>query len=241
MKRRFYELYLEVNRREDLEALVSRIKELGYSGFSLVFRLGKGVKTDLDLVRLAKDLSSKYGIDFILRGEVASKSSSEAKRILRKFRGMFELISVTPINREMTAFSCRDGRIDVITILPSNDVELLRGDLENLKREGKIVELLLRPLRESLKNPSKFYKYFDFYVNTLELLVRKGVKFTLSSGFSSPDEVPDPRSKAALLEVMGINCELSLDALSRFIEDLVERNRLKLKGLIPVRGVEVVT
>lgn len=245
MRRKFIEAYIPWNwKTRDLVILenflefIKIIKKIGYSGLSLIYKvtsLNEGIP--LSLFKHVKKISEREQVEFISRAEITAKRPSSVKRILRKVRKHFELVSMIPMNREQMTFACRDGRIDIVTILPLKIIKLYKGDLRNLVEEGKVIELLISPFRglPSLELANALHNYSKL-INTLN---RKGVRFIISAGVSRAEEIPDPYSKAAFLEILGVKPDEALRAVSTHITELVERNRKKLYGKMPVRGVEV--
>ena len=246
MSRRFIETYIAWNdsylNSSIFLKIVNHLKDLGYHGLSIVFPVNNissaRFETLGDKLIELKRIANTQKIDLVFRAEIRDLRPYLAKKILRKIRKKFELISMAPTNREQTVFACRDGRVDIITLLPDEKITLYKGDISNIKREGKIVELLITPLRR-VSSPRELANKLYSYRRILYLLKEKKISFIISTGAYEPEEVPDPYSKAALLEILGgFNTEEALNALSR-VYDLIDENRKKLSGKMPVKGVEV--
>jgi len=145
---------------------------------------------------------------------------------------------VCAFDRRLTAFACRDARVDVITLLPSS--RLLKGDLAYIQEYGKAVEMLATPLQA--EDPLSSARALAYYSGVVKLLERKKMVQALifSSGAADPSALRDPRSMASLLSLMGLRYEDALDAVSVNVARLVAECRDKLAGVVPVRGVRIV-
>lgn len=245
MKRRFIETYISWNWKtqnsiilKEASELIRVIKKLGYSGFSLIYKITSfNEKIPSRLFKQIKEIGEAEKVEFVTRAEITISSVSLTKRILRRVRRQFELISMIPVNREQMVFACRDRRIDIVTILPMRIIRLYKGDFKNIREEGKVIELLVSPFRDlSIQElASALYNYSKL----IDELIKKEIKLIISTGAERAEEIPDPYSKAAFLEVLGVKTDEALNATSTNITEIVERNRKKLCGKIPVRGVEV--
>ena len=239
MTRRFYDLLIA------LEALaggaLSRARELGFSGVGAAVRVSRLLHSPhrvLELLSDVRKLGEEEGVDVVTRLVIDTPlREGQVKALLRRWRRRFEVISAYSVGRRLTAFACRDSRIDVVTLIPG--AELMRGDLMYVRTLEKRVELLLAPLHdEELRRRAEVMAEYARFV---ELLKRKGLAgyVVFSSGASSSRTLRDPRSMAALLHVLGLNHEEALDAVSTNPLSLVRENRDKLAGIVPVRGVRV--
>jgi RNase P/RNase MRP subunit p30 len=227
----------EVLTRESLRLL----RELGFSGVGAsvsVKRLISDPAASLEALRNLKAEGEAEGIDVISRITVDEPmGEGSLKKILRKFRRRVEVVSVHALDRKLTAFACRDARVDVITLLPGS--RLLRGDLAYIREYGKAVEVLVAPLQA--EDPLASAKALAYYSGVMELLGRKKMvhALILSSGATSPSALRDPRSMASLLSLMGLSYDAALDAVSANAARLVAECRDKLTGAVPVRGVRI--
>lgn len=239
MTRRFYDLLVS------LEALasgaLSRARELGFSGVGAAVtasQLLRAPRRPMKLVAEMKRRGEEEGIDVVTRLVVSTPlREGQVKALLRRWRRKFEIVSIHAVERRLTAFACRDSRVDIVTLLPC--AELVRGDIMYLRAFNKRVELLLAPLHE--REIESRAEAMANYVELIELLKRKGLTShaIFSSGAHSVDTLRDPRSMAALLHVMGFKYKEALDAISLNPESLVRENRDKLSGIVPIRGVRV--
>ncbi len=239
MRRRFYDLLVsaDILTRDALE----RVRDLGFAGVGAsisAHSLAASPERVLELVEGVRRAGEEVGLDVVARLTVSTPMGEGAlKRLLRKWRRRFEVISVHAVNRQVTAFASRDTRVDVVTLLPGS--RLLRGDLDYMRDFGKRVELLLAPLQSG--SCDERASALAYALESIEMLKKAGVTLVFSSGAVSIDQLRDPRSMAALLSTLGLSPEQALDALSRNAAELVAEAREKLRGVVPVRGVRVIT
>ncbi len=238
--RRFIDLLVSIEAltRENLRLL----RELGFSGVGASISVGRLLSNPaaaLEALKSVKAAGEAEGVDVVSRITVdESMSEGALKAVLRKFRRCVEVVSAYALDRKLTAFACRDARVDVITLLPGS--RLLRGDLAYVREYGKAVEILVVPLQA--EDPLSCAKALAYYSDVVKLLERKKLlkALILSSGASGPDAFRDPRSMASLLSLMGLKYDAALDALSANVARLVTECRDKLAGVVPVRGVRIV-
>jgi len=237
--RQFYDLLVA------LEALaggaLSRARELGFRGVGAavaVSQLMHAPQRFLDLMVEVRKRGEEEGVDVVTRLVIdVALREGRVKALLRRWRRKFEVISAHSVDRRLTAFACRDSRIDVVTMVPGT--ELMRGDFMYIRTLEKRIELLLAPLHEG--GLRRRAEVLAEYAALVDLLKRKGLtnRLIFSSGANNLHTLRDPRSMAALLHVLGLGYEEALNALSINPASLVKENRDKLAGVVPVRGVRV--
>lgn len=246
MRRRFCDLYsLPIeDSLNDFREKCSLLRELRYHGLTVVARFDQMPSRE-ELERLKdkfsrmKECAEEIGVDLISRAELRPRSLAQARRMLRSIRGNFELVSMPAYDRGTTAFACRDGRIDIVTIVPVRRFALFKGDATYLKSRDKAIELLLSFLRRQ-SNLDRLAYLLGLYKRVIGIARQRELKLVFSLGILDPREAPDPLSLCSLLLMLGLPREESLNAVSLNAFSLVKVNRHKLLGRMPVRGVEVV-
>jgi len=243
MKRRYYDLFVDYGVAAACpEKLISHAKDLGLHGLGIAINCG-ALESDLpgyrDLIKTIDSAASMIGVDVVTRLHVGKGVTvGLAKKVLKQYRRYFEVISIENLDRSLTAFACRDSRVDILTVRPP--VKIYRGDLDNLASTGGSIEILLCQLQAG--TPQARAEALHYYAELLQRLSRRKLvdRLILSSGALEMGMMRDPRDMAALLSVIGLGKESALNAVSSTPSGLVERNRLKLKGLIPLRGVRII-
>lgn len=240
--RKFYDLLVSIDLLRTPEAL-RRIRELGFAGVGASVSAQRFLSSPEAALKLFEELrlrSKEEGLDLVTRLSIdTSMREGLAKRILRRWRLRVELITVHAVSRQLTAFACRDTRVDILTLTPGS--RLLKGDLMYIREYGKRVELLLAPLQEGDEQArAKAIAYYTAILRKLAKGKNSDVALLFSSGATDVERLRDARSMAALLYALGLPYERALDALSKNAIELVTECREKLAGTIPVRGVKVI-
>lgn len=238
-KRRFYDLFVSADCITD--GVLNYLKEIGFSGVGAVVSIGRLSSSPVHSMELIESLRQR-GLE--LGMDVASRLAIDRpldenliKKILRKYRKKFEIISIQPLRRGITAFACRDTRIDILTLSPGT--KIFRGDIDYIKMYDKRVEITLRLLQQAdIYGKAKVLAY---YQGILRKLCKKKMSAALlfSSGAQDRRDLRDPRMMASMLYTLGLDYDEALNVISIHPARLVNENRDKLRGLVPARGVKI--
>lgn len=171
-----------------------------------------------------------------LRCHIAAKHLNEAKKLVARVRRYCVIVSMELVSREITAFACRDRRVDIVTIVPEVTQAIYRGDISYAFERGKIFELTLTHLLQGEDlGIARRLASGRFYANKL---ARKGLPVILSSGPRLPYE---PVSYRAMLSFAKEILEVSTDTVARsmglILENKLKENIEKISGERPVEGV----
>lgn len=239
MKRRFYDLFVSINCITD--EVLNYLKELGYSGIGAAISVGQLLSSPDHSMKLVESLRQRgleLGLDVVSRLAIDKPFDENfIKKILRKYRRKFEIISIQSSRRGVVAFACRDTRVDILTL--SLGTKIFRGDIDYVKMYDKRVELTLRLLQQAdIYGKAKVLAY---YQGMLGELCKKNMLTALlfSSGARDRGDLRDPRMMASMLHVLGLSYDEALNVISTYPAKLVSENRDKLRGLVPVRGVRI--
>jgi len=205
--------------------MLSHARQLGYSA-----------------VGCMGDTPSDAPIDVVSRLDVAPRSQQELQRTLREKRLRHEVISVLCLSKGVARQAAKDTRVDLLRF-PSDPsrrrtvwldrhnaaaageggccYEVVAGEL--LAQDSKTLGYLIKQLKREIVNARRY-----------------DVPMVLSSGASSVYGMRDPRSMAALMSLVGLGEEDSLEMVSTNPSALVERNRDKLSRSYVSPGVRVV-
>ncbi len=239
MARRFYDLNVYwriIDEVKDVGELVNICESLGFRGIALTVNEDELRQSSLlKKLKRIKSESERHGFDVALRLAIRSRSVAFSKSLLRKFRRYFEVVSMYNLTRSVASFACRDGRVDIVTYDPLG-VKLYKGDIMNLIEYNKTVEFIILPLKET-DDPLEAAKLIRLYQRVIGRMVKKGIRIMLTSGARSVRQLVQLHSMIALAKIFGMPQEEALRALSEVPEEILTLNRLKLRGLIPVRGV----
>jgi ribonuclease P/MRP protein subunit RPP1 len=204
--------------------MLSHANRLGYSA------VGCGV-----------DPPSDAPVDVISRLDVAPRSQQDLQRMLRGSRRRHEVVSVLCLSKGVARQAASDPRVDLLRfpIGPSRRrapwfdrqqaslageggccFEVVASDL--LTQDPDELGYVIKQLRKEVLNARRY-----------------DVPVVLSSGADSVYGMRDPRSLAALMSLVGLGEEVSLDLVSVNPWALVERNRDKLSASYVSPGVRV--
>ncbi|MCD6562665.1 MAG: hypothetical protein J7K23_01960, partial [Thermoproteales archaeon] len=150
----------------------------------------------------------------------------------------FEIISVLGINREVISFASRDHRVDIITFYPFKTFRLLKGDIEYIKKQNKIIEFLLEFLRKC-ENIEKLAYRLMLYRYNIELLSRKKISHIFSSGLYFEERSYSIQYIFDLYNLLGGRKDLLVKSMIEDLNNILEKNRKKLLGKIILPGVEI--
>jgi ribonuclease P/MRP protein subunit RPP1 len=221
--RRFIDLQI-LPEPEKTAEMLSHANYLGYSA-----------------VGCAGDAPSDTPIDVISRLDVAPRSQQDLQRTLKRNRLRHEVISVLCLSKGVARQAAKDPMVDLLRFPrePSRrktvwfdrqnaslageggcHYEVVAGDL--LTQDPEKLGYVIKQLKKEVLNARRY-----------------DVPVVLSSGADSVHGMRDPRSLAALMSIVGLGEEESLDLLSVNPSNLVERNRDKLSASYVSPGVRV--
>jgi len=244
MNKKYYDLYIKVKNYDVnlCDEIVSYVGKLRFKGFSIPLVIDekhqKISKKYWIFLERCKECSDEKGIDFVSRLDIRYKSISHIKKFLRKFRKRFEIISVLGINREVISFASRDHRVDIITFYPFKTFRLLKGDIEYIKKQNKIIEFLLEFLRKC-ENIEKLAYRLMLYRYNIELLSRKKISHIFSSGLYFEERSYSIQYIFDLYNLLGGRKDSLVKSMIEDLNNILEKNRKKLLGKIILPGVEI--
>ncbi len=236
--KKFCDLHLlpDLNKREQIEKLVSKASELDYSliGVSLPSKVRQ------DTLQFLRKSTREHNVDFVTRIDLTPKSSNELLKSLRKFRRKFELTSVYCFSKAVARQAAKDHRVDMITFPSGNPKERFFDPAEaRLAAQGVAafevdMSLLLKSngffrvrLLSCLRREAALAEKFD-------------IPIVISSGAVDCFQLRGPRDIASLAMVFGMNHMSALEAISTTPFAIVERNRGKLDPSYVARGIRIV-
>lgn len=186
------------------------------------------------------DPPSDASIDVISRLDVAPRSQQDLQRMLKGNRRKHEVISVLCLSKGVARRAAKNPRVDLLRFprCPSRRTVWLDRQQASLAGEGGCqFEVVASDLLT--QDPEKL----GYVIKQLEKEVlnarRYDVPVVLSSGADSVNGMRAPRSLAALMSLIGLGEEESLDLVSVNPWALVERNRDKLSASYVSPGVRV--
>lgn len=187
------------------------------------------------------DPPSEARIDVISRLDIAPRSQQDLQRNLKGSRRKHEVISVLCLSKGVARQAANDPRVDLLRFpMDSSRKRTLWFDRQQASLAGEggcCFEVVASELLT--QDPDRL----GYVIKKLRKEVlnarRYDVPVVLSSGADSVYGMRDPRSLAALMSLVGLGEEESLDLVSVNPWALVERNRDKLSASYVSPGVRV--
>lgn len=235
---RFSDLHLCVSLKdmEQTKRIIAKSSELGYSqiGVPLSPNMKQGIIDE------SRRISQDFGLDFVTRLDLAPKGSGELLSALRRFRRMFEVVSVSCTSKPVARHAAKDRRVDLISFRATEprrrffdraEAELASASsaafeidmAQVLSVEGFARAALISCLRREVSTARSF-----------------GVPVVISSGASDALLLRRPQNYASLALLFDMDVSLALEALSKNPASIVEKNRGKRSPEYVAPGIRIV-
>ncbi|MCC6003143.1 MAG: RNase P subunit p30 family protein [Thermofilum sp.] len=216
----------------------SLARKTGYYGCVIAARFSKysrNIRAYSKRLDEAIATARENGVNCFSRCHIEASQQSEFKRILKAIRFNCDLISTSPQNRQLMAFSSRDHRIDILTLIPGKIPPFYSGDLKEIKSQEKFVEITVASLfTNNTLDPHRL----GILAEILKVLGRKEIAVIVSTGPLSPYAPRDPRSLLSFTKIfLGLDQAKLAKDLSQGILKRITENQYKRAGKMPVRGV----
>ncbi|MDH5448484.1 MAG: hypothetical protein OEY24_07540 [Candidatus Bathyarchaeota archaeon] len=236
--KQFADLHLQPNldRREQIEKIVSKASDLGYSlvGVSLP------PKVKPDTIRFLRKICRNYRVDFAMRIDLTPKSSGELLKSLRQFRRKFELVSVNCFSKSVARQAAKDHRVDFVVFPSRNPRERFFDYAEaRLASQGAAafeidMALILRSAGFSR------VRLLSCLRREAAIAEKLGVPVVISGGAVDSFQLRGPHDFASIAVLFGMDSVAALNAVSITPLGIVERNRKKLDSSYVARSIRVV-
>lgn len=235
MTRKFIDLHLKSP--EDagsLEAMLRLAARLGFKGVGIV----SDSTNDENPIQIA----SGIGLDPVSRVDIAPKTPRELTAALRRLRRRYEVVAVECNSKAVARQAAKDNRVDILDF-PSSAASRRRVSFDrqeaslasqaNCAYEINLVQILkLGPIAAG--------KFMSLMKDEVRNATRYDVPIIISSGAKDPLLLRGPRELAAVTDLLDIEEDRSLDAVSTTPWDMVARNREKLEPGFVAPGVREV-
>ena len=216
--------FTEIGLRPDKsEEIISTAKSLEYSTIGLNT---KPDSADLDVVR---------------RLDLDPRNPNELLRSLRSNRWKNEIITVNCRTKSVARQAGRDHRVDLITypVLGNwreNSLDRQQAGLMRNSGCGYLIDVshLLENDRKILRKNIVFLK------KNTENALKRGIPVVASTCADKVWGLRDPYGVASLLSLLDVDEDHALEMVSSIPNDLVDRNRGKLKPSYIASGVQLI-
>ncbi|UCD44418.1 MAG: hypothetical protein JSV27_09870 [Candidatus Bathyarchaeota archaeon] len=202
----------------------------------LASRLGYG---GIGLVQDGPAVADCAPLDIVSRIDLRPRNANDLTATLRKVRRRYEIVAVECWSKNIARQAAKDNRVDVLNF-PGSASERRRVRFD--RQEASLAEDVNCAFEINVSDllgagPLVLSKLLTIIREEVENSVRHRVPVVVSSGAHGPLAMRDPRSLAAVLSLVDIDEERSLDTVSTNPWDLVERNREKLGPDFVMPGV----
>jgi RNase P/RNase MRP subunit p30 len=221
--REFVDLSLKPKDETALDSMLQKAKALGYTAVGIE-------KTDSDI------------IDVINRVDLYPRNQNKLGKHLRKLRHYTEVIVVHCESKSVARQAARDHRVDLIRF-PVDRATMKRLYLDRrqagmMRDSGAGFEVSIKDLL--VDDRHLLAKRIVAIKKSLDIAIKYGLPIVASSGAEDRYGLRDPHGLAALMSLLGVDCEPALDMVSTNPMCLVSDNREKLKNSYILPGVWVI-
>lgn len=232
MTRKFIDLHIKSPvEAGSMEAMMGMAARLGFKGVGIV----SGGTNDENPIQTA----SVLGLDPVSRVDIAPRNPRELTVALRRLRRRYEVIAVECNSKAVARQAAKDNRVDILDF-PSSAASRRRVQFDqqeaslasqaNCAYEINLVQILrLGPIAAG--------KFISLMKDEVSIATRYDVPIVVSSGAGDPIHLRGPRELAAVTDLLDIEEDRSLDAVSTTPWNIVVRNREKLEPGFVAPGV----
>ncbi|MHA1595584.1 MAG: RNase P subunit p30 family protein [Candidatus Baldrarchaeia archaeon] len=230
----YYDIYVDFL-VPDISKLMQFARELGFSGICIC-------TSDVKILREISSSISKNEIDLDVgvRFSIRENNVRRIKDILPNIRRYVDIISVVCTNREVSAWSARDGRIDILTFDSYESLRVFAEGAARLAGENKkAIEMPIRLLLTA--RGIKRARLLHEVRRVLWLARRFGSDVVISSGARSIYEMRAPRDVLSIaITLLGLDKDTALKAISEIPRKIIETSREKRSRNFVLPGVRIV-
>ena len=221
---------------EDIKKLLYNIVKLGFSGVFLTVKYSNYKQHKHIINKLIATYQNS--IDIAVRIEIDEDNKNKIKNILTTIRKKVDIISVTPNKKDLMAFVCRDGRIDIVNVT-QNNFNLFTDNILRICRENnKVVEFNLVDLLYTWGE--KRVRILGKLKTVTKRVARLHVQFLITV---SPFNFYDLRKPIEIVHIgrlLGFSVDKVKESISVIPLELLEKNREKRKPDFILPGVRIV-
>ena len=226
--RKYVDLHV-IPRIEDEDSWRHTAQLLGIAGYSAV---ALTVPTGLmdDRLRSLRRSFADAGLEVFLRADFACSGRHDLLKLLRRFRRLFDIISVKCLNHAVALVAARDRRVDVIFFdLPQRNA-WFDHSIANVCRAA--FEFNLRPLIEDAS-------LLSIAMRQVRIAEEHKVNIVMSSGCTSPAFVRAPAQLSAVGSMLGLDRHRVRETVSLIPWSILEKNVERMSNEHVEDGVRV--
>ncbi len=209
--------------------------ELRLSGFQVVVL---SCPPNVALQKLKKNILSltDHGLDVATRVDISPTNRAELLKFLQKYRRRFDIIGVKNVSSNVSVISARDRRVDTIYYDLTNRRLSFTESIAHICTSA--LEILIQPLL--YVSPKKdLHRIFQRLHREVTIASKHNIPIILSSSATNIMEIRAARDIAAFAQCLGLKMIDSLNTVSTYPMEIIDRNRFKLSGHYIMDGVAV--
>lgn len=239
---KYYDLHVHSNFSigENSVAELSKFaQDLGYVGIAICDHYA-GKEKFLQQKQAIAEAQKQIGIEILQGIEIQPKNPKQLNALASLLREHVVVLIAHGGDYSINRAACQNSRID---ILAHPELGRLDSGLDevclNAARDNNVaVQINFREILYGYRKPRTYI--LSHIAENIRLCNAVGVKMVVCSGAQTVWDMRDPRSLAAIVNILGLELGKSIDAVSSIPEAIAETNKAKLSGKIHVSGVEVV-
>ena len=210
------DLNIRLTKSHYVNELIVGASRLGFKGIAL-----SCASVEPKLLRaLVRDVGKQHGIDIAIRCDIQGRNPGEVKRALRELRRAYDVVCVSPLNREVARLAARDSRVDLILFTPRLALKMFdKTQAKMMADNGVAVEI---PFNLYL-NVKSLELGLRALINIVRLSTRYGCMIVVSSYASKPSELRSPIELSSLIPAVGGGEELGVLSVSKYPSIILRR------------------
>ena len=204
----------------EFERMILTAKEMGYRHL--------GVVSNDDNA----NIENSFGMDLINRIELSPTSPSVLLSSLSRVKNRFSIVAVSCSTKAVARQAAKDHRVDVLMFPGDHSERKLVGlDEQEAKLAAGIgCSFEISAIELISGSSTRITELLKLLKKEITIARRHDLPVIMSSGASTALELREPRALSAILDLLDIGEESSLDMISANPFIVVERGRKKLKS-----------
>lgn len=238
---KYYDLHVFSNNsigENNINELAIAADALGYSGIA-ISDMFHSIEKLKQIKRIISSASKKIGCEIFHGVEIRAKNPQELSRLVSRLREQVLILIVSGGDYNINRAACENPKVDILAHpemgRPDNglDEACLRAAAEN----KVAIEINFREILYGYRKPRAYI--LNHIATNIKLCDETKAKMVICSAVQSIWDMRTPREMAALANVLGMDISKAVSSVSDIPQAIIEENKKKLEGKIPVRGVEV--
>jgi ribonuclease P/MRP protein subunit RPP1 len=172
------------------------------------------------------DYQPKETDNVISRIDLTPQNSQELQKSLNKARKNYHIVSVLCLSKKIAEQAARDSRVDILKYIRSSRSRFNKHHAALARDSNTHIEIDVNSIITA--DPVHLPKLLKLLKREYQTAQKNDVRTLLSSGASSVYDLREPRALAALMSLLDIPEEESLDMISSNPSTLIEKNLSKM-------------